>query len=485
MFKEKINRQTCSLMSPMVNSMCAGKLNFSHDSGYDDSFEATFRALMINRLDEIEDTYNCFTYVVSSYRNYAAFSSSNDAYELFRRRELSFECGESLIFINMNMTSDWMPDIEYIFKADVLSGWKKVEKVTQFFQKSFKVMCYINTQEKRTLLFVEKADIRRYHFVQSGIFAYMPWFFNKDTEFTEDQMALIRALTEKTGDKYCEAAERIFKSLNLRETMIDKLLGRFEAKMFDQRVNRLERENDNYLTKIKKLMREIGDTNNLIRENQIKIFGIRTNIENASVGELANYFRTRQNLELISADDMQVSFAVKGYLDTWEEDAADSIVNGDLYFDRYSSFGDCSNDNARKIFKHFLIDRDIKIKTCSAWQIQVGNRVIGLTGSEFGPEYNGYMPNPHIQRYGCFGTYGNIFSQLLIDGNYVMIIEQCFASNDSLNLMDGVVMREFITSLFNNKTVCIELPDGTVTDWKGALAYINENEGENNEKSDS
>ena len=54
-----------------------------------------------------------------------------------------------------------------------------------------------------------------------------------------------------------------------------------------------------------------------------------------------------------------------------------------------------------------------------------------------------------------------------------MCIELCIMSSKSINLGDSPVMRKFIPRITNGYK-CLELPDGTVTDFKGALKYLKE-----------
>ena len=200
--------------------------------------------------------------------------------------------------------------------------------------------------------------------------------------------------------------------------------------------------------------------------------------------EFVECIRARKNIELISVDDSQIRFSVKGYLDNWDEDQAEDVIRGDVYFNRYSSLGNCTTDDAERIIKHIFLDRDIKIRICSSWQVKIGENVHGVQGVQFGSAYNGYLPHPQIQRFADIGPYEHSLRRLLTDGNYGDVIETCFIANNSINILDFIVMHHFITSLFQDEAVCIELPDGTVTDWKGAIYYINKKEGENNEQTD-
>ena len=92
----------------------------------------------------------------------------------------------------------------------------------------------------------------------------------------------------------------------------------------------------------------------------------------------------------------------------------------------------------------------------------------------FPPESCTYLPNPHIQHFGCIGTYAGRFQEYMQKKDYVGAIEQAAVSGRNLNFYDSTVMSTFAKELSHTQIKCIEKPDGTLL---APLEAINELEG--------
>ena len=66
-------------------------------------------------------------------------------------------------------------------------GFEKIQKVTDFFRKTFRVNCYVNHTERKVVIFVEQLNIRRMHYLQCAILAFLPWYFNPGDGVTQDE----------------------------------------------------------------------------------------------------------------------------------------------------------------------------------------------------------------------------------------------------------------------------------------------------------
>jgi hypothetical protein len=123
-----------------------------------------------------------------------------------------------------------------------------------------------------------------------------------------------------------------------------------------------------------------------------------------------------------------------------------------------------------------FIDQSVKLRFCAKYSFRMGVGVEPEAHSEYGPEYDGYMPNPHINDWSCMGNYKPIINEMIRDNNYIGALEQCIASCRSLNLHDSTVMCTFMENMYRSRTKCIELPNGEVVDSKAAIKYLKEND---------
>jgi hypothetical protein len=85
-----------------------------------------------------------------------------------------------------------------------------------------------------------------------------------------------------------------------------------------------------------------------------------------------------------------------------------------------------------------------------------------------------YLPNPHIQHFGCIGDYAIRFHEYMQKKDYIGAIEQAVVSARNLNFYDSTVMTKFAEELSYTAIKCIEKSDGILLT---PLEAINEMEG--------
>ena len=134
----------------------------------------------------------------------------------------------------------------------------------------------------------------------------------------------------------------------------------------------------------------------------------------------------------------------------------------------------------KKLMYAIFIDQVLKLRFCCAYTIRLGERVTGMRGYDYNESCDTYIPNPHIDRYSCLGNYERTMNERLMENDAIGAIEQCISSCKSLNFSDSTVMEVFMDRMCgrdgykHNK--CIELPDGSVVDMKGAIEWMKEQE---------
>ena len=150
------------------------------DSYCDDvSFVSTLRALVAPRIngDELSVRFYSTNYSARILRSIPA----ENAVMSFSQRDWLLSRG--IIYIhsfNALEQVDNYANLE-LFNTTFLKvykDWVRLEKVTDFFRKRFKVLCFINPELKSVVLFVDKLNMRRMHYLQCAIFAFLPWYFN-------------------------------------------------------------------------------------------------------------------------------------------------------------------------------------------------------------------------------------------------------------------------------------------------------------------
>ena len=377
----------------------------------------------------------------------------------------------------------WLDMIEENF-AGVYEGWHRVEKVTAFFRKVFTVLCFINPELKSVLLFTEGMDIRRMHYLQCGIFAFIPWYFDPEAGVTELEMELINSLREKSSDKYEACIAKIAEQYDFETARIRKLLKGFETRY--ERIQRQSIQNDidAIVRRLNDLDRQYSDYLRSKRDYENTLLGLDMKItQSGEDSEIMDYFLHNKQLVLEDVDGSSMQFVVKTTLDYFDEDLARRVIenNGSWlyqndYGDQYNN-GAISAEDMRLLMTEIFLNQSLRIRFCAAYSFTIGGSVNALSNYDYPASCREYMPNPHIDRYSCLGNYKRIINERLRENDYIGAIEQCVSSGKSLNFGDGAVMREFVSRVYgtnghSRNLKFIEAPDGAVMNAREAVEWI-------------
>lgn len=463
--------------------------NIYGDSFHNDvSFISTLRALVAPRMEKDDILSLRFVRVFYTAEKISETPDKRMVKEICEYFDHTQRGGVCVYSFNSSAQEDNYAALELLKSTfcKTYKGWHRLEKITDFYRKQFYVLCFINPELKSVVLFTDNMDIRRMHYLQCSIFAFMPWYFNPETGVTELEMELINSLRERTSEKYEAVITEIAKQYDFRATRIKRMLSGFETKFEVRECEAVKRRINDTVAQIKDLNTRIGSYLNNKNNLEIKLLGLEKRIaEGSEESEIMEYFLCNKQLSLFTVTDTRMVFGVSSYITYFDEDMASSVIGnrssylyrpgGNTYENRISP------SSIEKLMKAIFIDQTLKIKVCAAYEFDLNGNVIAKEGFNFDNhyEFNDCMPNPHINSYGCMGNYERTINELLLDRNYIGAIEQCVASSKSLNFGDTTVMNTFALTIYgerryNNK--CIELPDGKVVDPINAIKWLEEQE---------
>lgn len=482
MFRKVISR------SPLVGRGAEEVFkNIKASSLNDDvSFAATLRALLASRIPEGESIY-----MAHGRSGYTASNIKHVDKEIAIRalggRYVEESMDDGGIYIHYfdnanNEDNDASFEIVNEYFTTYHPEFTKLEKVTEFYKSVMDVLCFVNAQHKKTVIYVNRLTVPRYHYLQCGILAYLPWYFDKEKGVTKQEMELIESLRKNKADDYERIIEEIASKYDFRSEAIKRGLRGFESRLDEKKAEELRiiikdavEEINNYSEAIGKLLAKNNERECTLLGLEQKIIENREN-----GGEMMDYFLANKRLNLVSVNDDTVRFTVKDYLTYWDRDMAEEIISNRRSYVYYPGGDDMSEkipaDDMEMLMRSIFVDEKLKIKFCSAYDLQLYGRVRGIGGFQYDYNCSDAMANPHIDFYECLGNYNQVFAELLKDRDYIGAIEQCIASCKSLNFGDSIVMSRFMETLYglqgekNNK--CIELPNGTVVDPKRAIVWL-------------
>lgn len=431
----------------------------------DVTFVSTLRALLFRRLNKDDNIY--VDLFASPY-----LESADDVCQFVE----DIKPDNCIRIISVNRHPELFDEIENVFSARY-SQFQLVNKISVFYQKSFKVLCFICEDKHSVILFVEDLDLPKWHYLQCAIVAFLPWFFQPNDDkkgLTEDEIELIKALRLKSAKKYETYLTKIAEDMNVNEIWTRSLLSNFESDILNRKKESLIvqiKDNNSRITRYNHEIMSIISTNNTLNET---LSGINLKLKDGSESEIMEYFLYNDNLLLADVEGQSIYFIAKGYCEYYDEDVATSMINN-KYADIYDYAADYDWDvaDAKALLKAIFIDQKIHIRFCAAYRLHTEAGVSGLKGWDFPKQCEHYMPNPHIDEYACLGQYNMAINDCLVNNDYIGAIAQCIASCKSLNFADSAVMDKFAEIFFSSKGQFLELPDGAMASVGEAIEFLN------------
>lgn len=364
--------------------------------------------------------------------------------------------------------------------TEVFPQFTKLENVTAFFRKTFAVLCFIDKENKTSVIFADALDTRKMHYLQSAILAYLPWYFDKSAGITEAEKNLIYSFREKTPENYEASIAVLAEQYDFRTAQIRQMLSGFESRYERIECEKVERDIQSVDVRLNQLNEQFGQEIRKRNDLNVRLLGLKIKIANGDGdSEIMEYFLCNQRLVLESVTNNDMFFSVKDYLAYFDQEMAErAIDNPNSFVYAYLNTTVEREDAARLLKEIFVSDEPIlKIRVCAGYRFSLNGSVNAQGSHNFGTGFITYLPNPHIDRFTCMGNYGREINERLRNNDYIGALEQCIASAKSLNWGDSPVMEEFIKKFFaNNAPKCVELPDGSVVKPKEAITWLKSQE---------
>ena len=261
--------------------------------GGDCSFLSTLRALVAPRIKEDESVY--LTFGSSNYNSGAINSVPAE-------RAVGAICSRYRMVHSFNADQSGnltcMQIIEKNFTS-VYPEYHRLDKVKAFYRKSFNVDCYINPDKKSVIVFVDNLDIKKMHYLQVSILAFMPWYLNQDDGLTEDELALMQSLRETNSANYEKYISKLGEGYDFRTARIRQLLGDFETRYERIECDSVRNEIVSIDEEIQRLNDAIGAYLSRRNDKCIKLMGLEQRIaEGGGDSEIMEYFLCNNRLVL-------------------------------------------------------------------------------------------------------------------------------------------------------------------------------------------
>lgn len=457
--------------------------NISGDAvGGDVSFVATLRALVAPRMSK-EDRLH-FRYCRAAYT--ATELETARPRTVIRSVYMADDAKGDLRVCSVDGQEDGNELLFNLIREhfeEVYPEYTRLGKVHDFYRNSFDVECFVDVEKKNTIVFIERTTIKRLHYLEVSVLAFLPWYFNPEDGVSDLEMDLLYSLKEKTKTKYEYCIAKIAEQYDFRSEVIRDILEGFETRTERIRAEQLEETIKQIDAKIDRLRSDMAQELYARNEKCIILHGLNLKIENTHEdSELMEYFMCNKTLVLQSGDDTFITFSVKDYVEYFDRDMAKTVVENYgsyVYPAGESTYHDISAYEMRRLMTELFVEESprLRLRMCAQYKFRIGMYVEGIKRATYPWECVECMPNPHIEEYSCLGNYEVEINDCIREHDYVGAIEQCVASCKSLNFCDDPVMRSFMRYMYSDGThnnKCIETPDGQVLTPAGAIAWLKE-----------
>jgi len=443
--------------------------NISAHHFMDQTFKATLRAVLHGRLPNDESLHLALVPLA----NYCI--TPDIITERIRQNDFGHTYAIYIVYPQDKQYGDQM--LEAVRSGSgkghrYLDTYAPREDLRVFYIKMLNGLFYTNGFS--AIIFLDSLDIRRYHALQMMIPKYLPQLFT-DNPLTEMETALLKSLGGRGHAEYERLIEQFAQRFDLRSEMIRTRLKGFETVFERERMQQVTQTITTYQREYQIYLTNLRDKLNMIQEQQVILAGLQSQIDGiGDDSELMEYFLCNKQLSIIRVTGTELEFVVHGYADVYDEEAFETYA-GNLNSDLYNQLGSgVTKKEMQSLYQAIFSNGKYKLRLCAAYRADMKNAIKPVMDYVFPPESQTYLPNPHIQQYGCIGGYASRFVEYMSKRDYVGAIDQAVVSARNLNFYDSAVMSAFAKNLSRTTIKCIEDADGTLMTPREAIKELTE-----------
>lgn len=459
MFTQPYNTPTCFVTDPSI----LPRVNVAHYRN-DQSLAETVKALLFDRIGE--EVFNAEYY----------YCSLDEAKE--RAQCWTGECN--------NLTYLFLRDEEYL---NSFNKWAEKELNTPFITKldrqtievekktGFRCYFYLRADDLATLIVCTEPSLPHWHLMQGFFYLCFKQLFVAKP-LTDAEKRLIKATASASITQYVNAAKALADRDDLNILKLKKSLATVRKRVYENMVEHSKEVLRNAEDQIISIEAQYKSVVEQIERETVRLEGAKLLAERCEDNdELFDYFQNNSQIVDVEAGAGSISFIVKTYLDVYDPELYREYAKAGYIFDNYSNLAYGRDDRKLLMDAIFSEDPEFRIKMCGYYSLYLNGRVQTFPNFSYPNKLKDYVPNPHLDRHSCLGSYEPEINKLIRSGNIVGAIEQCIASCMSVNLAEtSMTFKPMMNGIFNNTNRILLRSDGTEMTVKDAIKYLKEKE---------
>ena len=457
----------------------------SFGTQYDLSFLATLRALLYSRISK-EDSIRLTTHISGEIIYVDDFATPDEVVDAYINRALDVEDNDRLFYFSVNGSKTYNDKIFDAFDkafTEQYKGYVELREIKEFTKSQIDrdVHVFVNEYRRSTVIFVYGGDSRIWHYMQSYIPRYFPWYF-KDSPITDQERELVKSLLSKSSVKYERCIKEVASKFDFRAEKIKVYAKQFERRGIETAFRRSEQDVSNIRRDIDRNLINYENLIARLEEQSIRRDGLKAQLDNLTDStELSDFLAHNKYINVIGIDDSgNMCFIVGTTIEIYEPTLLEHMKEKDnsyLYKGYAVPQGNIFADfdkRKRLVDELFGDEARLRIKVCSYYEIGARGHINGHQKYPYPkPDYEDYLTNPHFYFFNCLGTYKGSIADALLKGNYVDAICQCVNSAKTINLAEGAqTVAPFMGQIFSSNKKIILLPDGTSCTTEEAYNWL-------------
>lgn len=459
MFAQLYNTPTCFVTDPSI----LPRVNVAHYKN-DQSLAETVKALLYDRIGE--EVFN------AEYH----YCSLNDAKE--RAQAWMVECNNlTYLFLDneneINAFRKWAEkELNTPFVTTLDRKTIEIKK-----NAGFDCSFYLRTDDLATLVVCSEPSLQHWHLMQGFFYlCFKPLFVAKP--LTDAEKRLIKSTASNSMARYANAAKALADRDDLNTLKLKKSLATVRKRIYDNMIERSKEVLRKAEDQIMSLQSQYAVLLDEIESENVRLEGAKALSERCEDNdELFNYFQNSSQIVDVEAAAGCISFIVKTYLDVYDPELYREYAQAGYIFDNYSNLAYSKEEHKLLMDAIFSEDPEFHIKMCGYYCLCLNGRVQTSSNYLYPNKLNDYVPNPHLDRHSCLGSYEPEINKLIRSGNIVGAIEQCIASCMSVNLAEvTMTFKPMMNGIFSSTEKVLLRSDGTEMTVKDAIKYLKEKE---------
>lgn len=449
-----------------------------YGSSIDKTFISNLRYFLCDRIPDGGSVYLC------ELRSEPYRSVEESAKERF---DYDIKHNENRIMVYQFQNADYRNAMAKIIEES--GSFREIKNVEQYYRKSFPARCFVDDERKISVIITRRLNVHYYHMLSQSVPVILPWYF-EGYKPSETDLELLKALQEDTDEHYLKMLEEKASQFDFKGTFTRNALEGYERNFDAKRISSVKRDIENIKNYISDYEKALAERVRQLRNKEIELFGYENYAQNIEQNELQKFMLVNKDFELLVANESGLMFGVRTYITSWDEHDYE-VISGNNGSALISGFP-CSVAKAKRLLDYIFDKQEIRVRTSGVFRanldephnsdaVQKGYSEIGDTFTE--ENRATYIPNPHLNEYGCMGGYRSPFREHVSKYELLSALEICRRSAQTINFKDTAVMRH-VGHYFSSGSKAFETPDGTIMNFEEINAWIDEREGITNGEGD-